>query len=153
MKVQKPGDPMAIRLFGSPGVVAGLQACTQFRKHRTEYSRRRLPIVAGFHGPKRRIDFDGFPRKETQQLPKRLLTLGNRPMPFLSMPSPAGHRFDLRHMIGGIGDLHDQPSLLPRPHPNEIRRHPFPSIGPSVPVRARLLVIPAALQGQHNSAN
>ena len=111
---------MAIRLFGSPGVVTGLQGCAQICDHRNEYGRRRRLIVAGLHGPKRRIDFDGFPRKKIQQFAQRPITLRNRPMLFFGMPSAAGHRLDLRHMIGRIRELHDQFSCLSRSNPNRI---------------------------------
>jgi len=36
--------------------------------------------------------------------------------------------FDLRYMIGGIGDLHDQPSIPLRPHPNDIGSIVFPHL-------------------------
>jgi hypothetical protein len=69
----------------------------------------------------------GFTGKETQQCAERLLTVGNRPMPFVRMPSAASHRFDLGHMIGGIGNLHNQSPSLSRSYPNGIRRHHRPS--------------------------
>ncbi|MGE0474731.1 MAG: hypothetical protein AB7P17_13940 [Nitrospirales bacterium] len=53
------------------------------------------------------------PMKEIQQVAEPLLTLRHCPMAFLSMPSAAGHRLDLGHIIGGIRDLHDQPSPSP----------------------------------------
>ena len=52
-------------------------------------------------------------------------------MPFLGMPSAASHCLDLDHMIGGIRDLHNQPSLGSRTHSNAIQRYHRPSIDSS----------------------
>ncbi len=86
MKVHKACDPMPISLFGPPGVVASTQGCTQTIVHWDMECQRRLPIVGGSHGSKRRIDCDLLPSKEGPQMAERFMCVGNRPILFFGIP-------------------------------------------------------------------
>jgi hypothetical protein len=84
----------------------------------------RQVAVRAIHWAKRRIDLDWLSGKQGPHVGECRIGVGNRPKLLALMPPTTDNGLDLRHTLWRIGHEYDQPSLLPRPYPNRIYRHP-----------------------------
>ncbi len=71
----------------------------------------------------RRIDFGRALAEKPHQMSDGLTRVRHSPMLFVLMSPSAIDRLDLRHMIRGIRDTHDEPSFHPRAYLNRLLQH------------------------------